>query len=150
VHLREAVVDSDARLEVPAGRVRELLTALAAAEAAGTARWALRTAVGYAGVREQFGRKIGSFQAIKHLCAQMLERAESTTAVAWGAACAHDGPEQRVSPPRRGGGGPRHVDNARTASGVGGIGFAWEHDAHLHLRGHSAPGSCLEAASAAW
>ncbi|MGE5718606.1 MAG: acyl-CoA dehydrogenase [Nocardioidaceae bacterium] len=138
VHLREAVVDSDARLEVPAGRVRELLTALAAAEAAGTARWALRTAVGYAGVREQFGRKIGSFQAIKHLCAQMLERAESTTAVAWGAACAHDeSPEQlRFAAAAAGAVAlDAAVDNAKDCVQVlGGVGFTWEHDAHLHLR----------------
>ena len=56
---------------------------LAAAEASGIARWCLETAVEYAGVREQFGRKIGSFQAIKHLCAEMLETAESVTAAAW-------------------------------------------------------------------
>jgi len=138
VHLREAVVDSDARLEVPAGRVRELLTALAAAEAAGTARWALRTAVGYAGVREQFGRKIGSFQAIKHLCAQMLERAESATAMAWGAACAHDESPAQLRFAAAAAGAvalDAAVDNAKDCVQVlGGIGFTWEHDAHLHLR----------------
>src|SRR5690606_34245707 len=54
-------------VEVKAGRVESALVTFAAAEAAGIARWCLETAVEYAGVREQFGRKIGSFQAIKHL-----------------------------------------------------------------------------------
>ena len=53
--------------------VRRTFVTFAAAEAAGVARWCLDTAVAYAKVREQFGAKIGSFQAIKHLCAQMLE-----------------------------------------------------------------------------
>ena len=62
------------------------LVVLAAAEASGIARWCLDTAVEYAKVREQFGRPIGSFQAIKHLCAEMLETSESVTAAAWDAA----------------------------------------------------------------
>jgi alkylation response protein AidB-like acyl-CoA dehydrogenase len=52
--------------------LRRAAVTLAAAEASGIARWCLETAVEYAGVREQFGRRIGSFQAIKHLCAEML------------------------------------------------------------------------------
>ena len=72
------------------GTVRRTAVTLAAAEAAGVARWCLRTAVAYAGVREQFGRKIGSFQAVKHLCAEMLETAEAVTAAAWDAAAAAD------------------------------------------------------------
>ena len=67
-------------------RLRALVVTLAAAEASGVARWCLDTAVEYAGVREQFGRKIGAFQAIKHLCAEMLETSESVTAAAWDAA----------------------------------------------------------------
>jgi len=138
VRLCDVEIDSDARLEVPPGRVGELLTALAAAEAAGTARWALRTAVEHAGVREQFGRKIGSFQAIKHLCAQMLERAESATAVAWGAACARDEDRAQMRLAAATSGAvalDAAVDNAKDCVQVlGGIGFTWEHDAHLHLR----------------
>jgi alkylation response protein AidB-like acyl-CoA dehydrogenase len=138
VLLRDVRVESDARLEVAPGRVRDLLTVLAAAEASGTARWALRTAVEYAGVREQFGRKIGSFQAIKHLCAQMLERAESATAVAWGAACAHDEEPAQLSFAGAVAGVvalDAAVENAKDCIQVlGGIGFTWEHDAHLYLR----------------
>jgi 3-oxochol-4-en-24-oyl-CoA dehydrogenase len=137
VHLDGAVVAPDAWVEVAPGRVGDLLTVLASAEASGTARWALETAVAYAGVREQFGRKIGSFQAIKHLCAQMLERAESATAVAWGAAVADDDPAQLRFAASVAGvvALDAAVDNAKDCIQVlGGIGFTWEHDAHLHLR----------------
>ena len=67
--------------------VRRTVVTFAAAEAAGVARWCLETAVDYAKVREQFGQKIGAFQAIKHLCAEMLETAEAVTAAAWDVAC---------------------------------------------------------------
>ena len=69
--------------------LRRAAVTLAAAEASGVARWCLDTAVEYAGVREQFGAKIGSFQAIKHLCAEMLETAESVTAAAWDLSLIH-------------------------------------------------------------
>ena len=68
--------------------MRRTAVTLAAAEAAGVARWCLETAVDYAKVREQFGQKIGAFQAIKHLCAEMLETAEAVTAAAWDVAVA--------------------------------------------------------------
>ena len=67
----------------PRDLVRRTFVTLAAAEAAGVARWCLETAVDYAKVREQFGQKIGAFQAIKHLCAEMLETSEAVTAAAW-------------------------------------------------------------------
>ncbi len=138
VRLADVAVSTDEVLEVEAGRVHDVLLALAAAEAAGTARWALNTAVQYAGVREQFGRKIGSFQAIKHLCAQMLERAESATAVAWDAASAHDADPRQLRFAAAVAGATAldaAVENAKDCIQVlGGIGFTWEHDAHLHLR----------------
>ena len=64
--------DASGRRE-PRDLVRRTFVTLAAAEAAGVARWCLETAVDYAKVREQFGQKIGAFQAVKHLCAEMLE-----------------------------------------------------------------------------
>ncbi|MPY86054.1 MAG: acyl-CoA dehydrogenase, partial [Actinophytocola sp.] len=70
--------------------VRDMAVTLAAAEASGVAAWCLRTASEYAAVREQFGQKIGAFQAVKHLCAHALCRAEQAGALAWDAARAAD------------------------------------------------------------
>ena len=91
---RVAAVTLDAVEATPVAGIdeqmlRDVVLTLAAAEASGVARWCLDAAVEYAGVREQFGRKIGSFQAVKHLCAEMLETSESVTAAAWDAARAH-------------------------------------------------------------
>ena len=125
-------------VEVDPARVRALVVTLAAAEASGVAKWCLDTAVDYAGVREQFGRKIGAFQAIKHLCAEMLETSETVTAAAWDAARAY-------------GESPEAFELAATVAGVvaldgavevakncvqvlGGIGFTFEHEAHFYLR----------------
>ncbi|MCW2659047.1 MAG: fadE34, partial [Mycobacterium sp.] len=63
-------------------RVEELAATVLAAEAAGITRWSLDTAVAYAKVREQFGKPIGSFQAVKLLCAEMLCRAEQAEVAA--------------------------------------------------------------------
>ncbi len=122
--------------------VRRLALTLAAAEAAGVARWCLRTAVAYAGVREQFGRKIGSFQAVKHLCAEMLETAEAVTAAAWDAAAAADAQGERADEQWAFACDVAEVtcfdgavEVAKTCIQVlGGIGFTFEHDAHLYLR----------------
>lgn len=125
-------VDVDSQL------VDDLTVILAAAEAAGVARWCLDTAVAYAGVREQFGKKIGSFQAIKHLCAEMLETTEAVTAVAWDAAAAvQDSPQQRRFAAAVA--GTFALDGAVAVAKnciqvLGGIGFTFEHDAHLYLR----------------
>ncbi|UGT40061.1 acyl-CoA dehydrogenase [Nocardia yamanashiensis] len=122
----------------PRQRVLDLAAVLVAAEAAGLAGWCLETAVEYAKVREQFGKKIGEFQAVKHICAWMLCRAEQIRAVAADAAHAVDT------------GSPElplaaaislvvaldaAVETAKDCIQVlGGIGFTWEHDAHLYLR----------------
>jgi alkylation response protein AidB-like acyl-CoA dehydrogenase len=114
------------------------LVCLAAAEASGIARWCLDVAVEYAKVREQFGRRIGSFQAVKHLCAEMLETSESVTAAAWDAVVAHDDdPEQARFAAEVAGtvcfDGAVEVAKA-CIQVLGGIGFTFEHDAHLYLR----------------
>ena len=121
------------------GLVRRTAVTFAAAEAAGVVRWCLSTAVEHAKVREQFGQKIGAFQAVKHLCAEMLETAEAVTAVAWDAAGASESgdPEQwafaadvALAVAFDGA-----VSAAKTCIQVlGGIGFTYEHDAHLYLR----------------
>jgi len=69
-------------LSVSAQRVEDLTVTLLAAEAAGLARWTLNTATEYAKVREQFGKPIGSFQAIKHMCSEMLLRSQQIAVAA--------------------------------------------------------------------
>jgi alkylation response protein AidB-like acyl-CoA dehydrogenase len=138
VRLVDVDIDCEERLAMDVDHVRAVAVTLAAAEASGIARWALDTAVGYAKVREQFGQKIGAFQAIKHLCAQMLESSESATAVAWDAASAYsDGPEQARLAAAVAGAVALEAAVVNTKDCIqvlGGIGFTWEHDAHLYLR----------------
>ncbi|MEE4021922.1 acyl-CoA dehydrogenase [Gordonia sp. PKS22-38] len=135
-------------IDLPDGDlVAGVLSAVTAAYQSGIARWSLDTAVDYAKVRTQFGVPIGSFQAIKHICADMLCRSEELTAVAWDLARAVD---ERLSAPED----PRVLEQlavSRCAADVvaadaaianakdcvqilGGIGFTYEHDAHLYLR----------------
>ncbi len=129
---------------IPDETVRSLALVLAAAECAGVARWCLDTASEYAKVRVQFGRPIGQFQAVKHALADMLVVVEQCAAVAWDAAEAWSEPEAEVEAERN-----RHL-SARIAGAIalpgaahcakqciqvlGGIGFTWEHDAHLYLK----------------
>lgn len=122
---------------VTTAAVRRLAVALAAAEASGVAGWCLATAVEYAKVREQFGQPIGRFQAIKHLCASMLEDVEAISAVAWDAAsvAVQDGQGDYAADVA----GAVALDGAvRVAQNciqvLGGIGFTFEHSAHLYLR----------------
>ena len=120
-----------------AAAVRDVAVALAAAEAAGIAGWCLDTAVDYAKVREQFGRPIGQFQAVKHACAEMLTQVEQARAAAWDAARALDDAAQRPLASAVAGAVALDaaVHCAKTCIQVlGGIGFTWEHDAHLFLR----------------
>src|SRR5271166_1018494 len=118
--------------------VRDLTATLYAAEAAGVAAWCSGTAADYARTRHQFGRPIGAFQAVKHLCATMTCRAERAAALAWGAA--RDADEAPAEHPLAAAAAAAlalddAVDNAKDCIQVlGGIGFTWEHDAHLYLR----------------
>ena len=113
-----------------------------AAEAAGVTRWTLDTAVAYAKVREQFGKPIGSFQAIKHMCAEMLLRAEQAAVAAADAAARPALPGIRTTAQlsiaaalAAGIGIEAAKANAKDCIQVlGGIGITWEHDAHLYLR----------------
>ena len=123
---------------VSTARVRALAATLYAVEAAAVAGWCSVTAAEYARTRYQFGRPIGSFQAVKHLCAGLLCRAERATALAWDAARAAD-EAPREHPLAAAAAAAlaldAAVDNAKDCIQVlGGIGFTWEHDAHLYLR----------------
>jgi alkylation response protein AidB-like acyl-CoA dehydrogenase len=122
----------------PRDLVRRMTVTFAAAEASGVARWCLETAVEYAKVREQFGQKIGAFQAVKHLCAEMLETSEAVTAAAWDVAAAAAASEEQWAY-------AADVAEVTCFDGavsvakaciqvLGGVGFTYEHDAHLYLR----------------
>ncbi|MFE7772534.1 acyl-CoA dehydrogenase [Streptomyces sp. NPDC057445] len=132
-------VPEDRVLDVDPALVHDLAAALFAAEACGTAAWALRTAAEYAKVREQFGRPIGQFQAVKHLCADMLVRVEQARALTWDAALAADDADTAVRGLTAALAAATALDAAYSCAKdciqiLGGIGFTWEHDAHLHLR----------------
>jgi alkylation response protein AidB-like acyl-CoA dehydrogenase len=113
-------------------------TALLAAEQVGGAQRLLAMCVDYAGTRSQFGRRIGSFQAIKHRCADMLVLVEHARSAAYHA----------VGSLQTGTDNPRLVASiakatcsqaflsiANSAIQIhGGIGFTWEHPAHLYLK----------------
>ena len=77
-------------------RVTDLIATVLAAEAAGLARQLLETANDYAKVREQFGKPIGSFQAVKHMCAEMLLRSQQIAVASADAVAAvtDDDPDQ--------------------------------------------------------
>ncbi|MBL8775812.1 MAG: acyl-CoA dehydrogenase [Acidimicrobiales bacterium] len=117
--------------------VLDLAVTLLAAESVGGAAWCLDTAAGYAKVREQFGRPIGQFQAVKHRCADLLLSLEQARAAAWDAAReADEGAEDALAAAVAG----ALVPEAYAAAAkdciqvLGGIGFTWEHDAHLYLK----------------
>ncbi len=120
-------------------RVRQVALSLAAAEHAGGARWCLETASEYAKVRVQFGRPIGQFQAVKHKLANMLVTVEQITAVAWDAVLAVAAGESVEAELAAATAGAivfdGYADNAKDCVQLlGGIGFTWEHDVHLHLK----------------
>ena len=119
------------------GVLTDLARLLFAAEATGVAREVTEQASEYAKIREQFGRPIATFEAVKHHCANMLVAAEVATAAVWDAAraapTATSSATRRRSPRRWP--CPRLSQNAQLNIQVhGGIGFTWEHDAHLYLR----------------
>ncbi|MBV9320190.1 MAG: acyl-CoA/acyl-ACP dehydrogenase [Mycobacterium sp.] len=109
-----------------------------AADALGAARAVMNLAVEYAKVRTQFGQPIGSFQAVQHLCVDMYETVELARSGVMHALWAADAAEPAE----------RHLAAIRTKAFaarlatvgdiaiqvLGGIGFTWEHDAHLYLR----------------
>jgi alkylation response protein AidB-like acyl-CoA dehydrogenase len=126
---------------------------LLAAEATGVARECTESAAEYAKARIQFGRPIATFQAVKHHCANMLVAAELATAAVWDAArAAANGGDQfsYAAAVAAALALPAADHNSNLNIQVhGGIGFTWEHDAHLYLRRATAIESFLDADSAA-
>ncbi len=138
VRLSDVPVADEQLLDVGPDRVRALAAALFAAEAAGVARWCQQSGLAYAKVREQFGATIGSFQAVKHKCAQIFARSELIAAAAWDAAEAHAhdcGQFALAAATAAVLAAPGAVDiGLDTVTLFGGIGYTWEHDVHLYWR----------------
>ena len=118
--------------------VTDLVLAALAAEQLGGAARCLELSVEYAKVREQFGRPIGSFQAVKHKCANLLLEVECGRSAVYhaGAAIADRQPDAPLAAALA----YVHCSQAFTRAAKeciqihGGIGYTWEHDAHLYLR----------------
>jgi alkylation response protein AidB-like acyl-CoA dehydrogenase len=144
VRLRGVRVAAGARLgEESAGgpaleRVLDRARAALAAEQVGGAQRCLDLGVAYAGSRVQFGRPIGSFQAIKHRLAEMMVRVETARSAAyWAAGTAATGgadlPE--VASLAKAAASEAFFHCAAECLQVhGGVGFTWEYDVHLHLK----------------
>jgi alkylation response protein AidB-like acyl-CoA dehydrogenase len=108
---------------------------LAAAEAVGGLATCTEMSATYATAREQFGRPIGSFQAVKHHCADMLVDTELAVAVTWDAARARGAEPDLAVTMAAGYVLPAYQRVALQNVQVhGGIGYTWEHDAHLYVR----------------
>jgi alkylation response protein AidB-like acyl-CoA dehydrogenase len=111
---------------------------LLAAEQVGGAQKCLEMSVDYAKTRHQFGRPIGSFQAIKHKCADMLVQVESAKSAAYyaGWAASADNDElPTVAPLAKSYCSEAYFFCASENIQIhGGIGFTWEHDAHLYFK----------------
>jgi alkylation response protein AidB-like acyl-CoA dehydrogenase len=119
-------------------RVLEKAVVALAAEQVGGAQKCMEMAVDYAKVRHQFGRPIGSFQAIKHKCADMLVQVESARSAAYfaGWAASEDNEDlPMVAPLAKSYCSEAYFFCAAENIQVhGGIGFTWEHDAHLYFK----------------
>ncbi|MEZ4218500.1 MAG: acyl-CoA dehydrogenase family protein [Myxococcota bacterium] len=119
-------------------RVLDLAAVALAAEQVGGAQRALDMAVAYAKERVQFGRVIGSFQAIKHKCADMMVAVEAARSGLYLAACA--AAEGTDDLPRMASLAKAYCSDAyfRCAADDiqihGGVGFTWEYDCHLHFK----------------
>ena len=130
------LIGTDGDAAAGLARTCDLAIAALAAEQVGASQHCLDMAVGYAKERIQFGRAIGSFQAVKHRCADMLVLVEGARSAALHAAESADGSELPIAASVAKMACSEAflqvaLDNMRIH---GGIGFTWEHDAHLYVR----------------
>ena len=119
-------------------RTVNVLTTALAVEQVGIAGRCLELTLDYVRTRQQFGRPIGAFQAIQHRCAEMLLQLESARSAAYYAAWTVDGAPAEL--PRAASLAKSYCSEAtafitsETLQLHGGIGFTWEHDAHLYFK----------------
>jgi 3-oxochol-4-en-24-oyl-CoA dehydrogenase len=156
VSATDVAVSPDRQLtKLAADAVADLAAVILCAEAVGIAGWAVAAAADYAKLRHQFGRPIGQFQGVKHRCARMLVSAEQAAAVVWDAARAldDDAAEAVLANTGLANTGPDHTGAQFAVAAaaalatdaavscvheciqvLGGIGYTWEHEAHLYYR----------------
>jgi alkylation response protein AidB-like acyl-CoA dehydrogenase len=119
-------------------RVLDAACVALAADSLGGAEQSLEMAVSYTKVREQFGRPVGSFQALKHMAAEMVSEIEPARSLVWYAAYAYDALPRDAA--RAAAMAKARLSDVytRTADRAvqmhGGIGFTWEHDMHLWFK----------------
>jgi alkylation response protein AidB-like acyl-CoA dehydrogenase len=119
-------------------RVIDAAAVVLAADSLGGAQRSLEMSVEYSKVREQFGRPIGSFQAVKHMAAEMVSEIEPARSLLWYAAYAYDALPREAS--RAASMAKARLSDvySRTTNRAvqihGGIGFTWEHDMHLWFK----------------
>ena len=135
---------------LPLDAVQDLAAVLFAADAVGGSQWCVQIASEYAKDRRQFGRPIGQFQGVKHRCANMLGRTELARVATWDAARAVGDPATEAFAAAAA--ASLAVDGYfQTAKDCvqtfGGIGFTWEHDAHVYLRRAAATRALLGSSS---
>jgi len=131
----------------PLRRALDLGAIALAAESVGGAQRCLDLSVAYAKQREQFGRPIGSFQAIKHKCADMMVKVETARSAAYYAACAaaEDAPDLPIaaSLAKSYCSEAYYHCAAEMIQIFGGVGFTWEYDPHLYFKRARASESLL-------
>ncbi|WP_459988987.1 acyl-CoA dehydrogenase family protein, partial [Mycobacterium avium] len=132
------VLDSEVLTGIDPERARCVVLGLVAATTAGVIQWCVQAVTAHLRIREQFGKVIGTFQALQHNAAMLLVSSELATAAAWDAVRAGDESLEQhrmaaagaavmaISP------APDLVLDALTMFGA--IGFTWEHDLHLYWR----------------
>lgn len=132
------VTETEVLTGIDPERARCVVVGLVASMTAGLVQWCLQAVTAHLRIREQFGKVIGTFQALQHNAAMLLVSSELATAAAWDAvrACDESLDQHRIaaagaavmaiSP------APDLVLDALTM--LGAIGFTWEHDVHLYWR----------------
>ncbi len=158
VHLAGVAVAREALLGAEGAAAAAIATGLQraqialAAEALGGAERVLEMTLEYVKQREQFGRPVGSFQAIKHRLADMMVQVEAARSASWYAACVADEREAELAEAAAIAKSyccDAFYDCAASAIQLhGGIGFTWEHDVHLYFKRARATATLL--GSPAW
>lgn len=133
----EAMLGEEGSAGAVVERMLRLASVAVALDQVGGAQWCLETSVEHGKTRFQFGRAVGSFQAIKHRCADMLVAVEHARSVAYHAARVTDNRDELAiaAPLAKSNCSEAYLAAAaETIQILGGTGFTWEHDIHLYFK----------------